>query len=191
MAVVREVVEGTSEAARSAAALVIRAGDGLIGGVVAGMSGAANGLTGGATAGGGFAPSAAAGALGLVAWPLLALTAGSILVVRQLQRPPAPQSRTAAGPAQQSRGGRVRKATTPPRRGAPAARETGEYGTARKGGHIRDVGTPEVGAINLGPRRKRRGSAGDQGILGVVTLRCLQGAGFTTSGRWVHSASDR
>jgi len=104
----REVVDGTSGAARSAAVAVTGVGDGLVGAVVGGLSGAVNGLTGGMGAVRGVAPGVAvaaagvaAGALGLVDWPLLVLAGGAALVVRQLRATPA-SSRAGAVPTRKT-----------------------------------------------------------------------------------------
>jgi len=140
MAGIREVVDGASEAARSAAAVVVGVGDGLVGGVVGSVSGAVNGLTGGGGAVRGVSPGVAvavagvaAGALGLVDWPLLALAGGAALVFRRLRVAPAPPSRTAAVSARAT-GERTTNATAPARKRSTAPRKTASQvkGTARK-----------------------------------------------------------
>jgi len=136
---VREVVDGTSGAARSAAAVIVGVGDGLVGGVVGGVSGAVNGLTrnaavrrlppGVALA----AAGVAAGALGLVDWPLLALAGGAALVVRQLGGAPAASSGSTAVPARKT-AERTTKVATSRRGGTATARKasTPAKRTARK-----------------------------------------------------------
>ena len=110
--VVGQMVNGTTRLARTVAGTVVGVGDGVMGGVVGGVAGAVQGASEGLGVRGAVSPSAAvvtagvaAGVLGLVDWPLLALAGGTALLMRQL-------SGTSAG---------ARRRPTANRVGAPAA----------------------------------------------------------------------
>ena len=145
----REVVDGTSGAARSAAVAVTGVGDGLVGAVVGGLSGAVNGLTGGMGAVRGVAPGVAvaagvaAGALGLVDWPLLVLAGGAALVVRQLRATPA-----------SSRAGAV-----PPRKTTPATTKA-TASRPRATATTRKTSTPAKRAARKRPNPSTSASSG-------------------------------
>ena len=131
---VKEVVDGTSEAARGAASAIVGVGDGIVGGAMGAVSGALNGVARGAGLRGVVpdaavaAAAVAAGVLGLVDWPLLALAGGTALVVRQLRGSPA----RATAPAADSAGRRsaTTTASAPGRRATPTAKKSAAAGNA-------------------------------------------------------------
>ena len=153
--VVGQMVDGTTRLARTVAGTVVGVGDGLMGGVVGGVAGAVQGASEGLGVRGAVSPSAAvvtaglaAGVLGLVDWPLLALAGGTALLVRQFngtsagvrRRPTATRSGstaaveatiTARAPSASANGRTARKGTTS-QASAPSAARGAKKSTPRR-----------------------------------------------------------